>query len=375
MRWNALSNYLTQNSSINYGTSQPQGDSMKHSIRTRTYPIKLSGFNSLRTFTLLTALSSICAVATLSALAFYSASAHAQNYPTRTVKMIVPLTPGSGADIAGRLVAKTLTENWKQPVIIENRPGAGGLIGTGVVVNAEPDGYTLLVQSASYAANPAIYKKLPYDLNSLTDVNILGSSPYALVVSAESPYKTIKDLVNAAKAQPGILPFASAGVGSSTHLAAEYFNQTMGIKMLHVPYKGSPEAIQETISGRTAYYMAPLQTAIAQIQGGKARALGVTSATRAEAAPEIPTIAEQGFPNFEIGLWVGVWAPAATPKAVLQKINTDINRALQDPELKASYAKAGITIKLMNLAETDKFVNSEIAKYQKIAKDANIEPQ
>ena len=348
---------------------------MKHSIRTRTYPIKLSGFNSLRTITLLTALSSICAVATLSALAFYSASAHAQNYPTRTVKMIVPLTPGSGADIAGRLVAKTLTENWKQPVIIENRPGAGGLIGTGVVVNAEPDGYTLLVQSASYAANPAIYKKLPYDLNSLTDVNILGSSPYALVVSAESPYKTIKDLVNAAKAQPGILPFASAGVGSSTHLAAEYFNQTMGIKMLHVPYKGSPEAIQETISGRTAYYMAPLQTAIAQIQGGKARALGVTSATRAEAAPEIPTIAEQGFPNFEIGLWVGVWAPAATPKAVLQKINTDINRALQEPELKASYAKAGITIKLMNLVETDKFVNSEIAKYQKIAKDANIEPQ
>ncbi|MCE7530135.1 tripartite tricarboxylate transporter substrate binding protein [Polynucleobacter sp. IMCC 29146] len=348
---------------------------MKHSNCTRTNPIKPSSLISPRIFTLLIAFSSICAVATLSALSLYSTSAQAQNYPTRTVKMIVPLTPGSGADIAGRIAAKTLTDIWKQPVIIENRPGAGGLIGTGVVVNSEPDGYTLLVQSASYAANPAIYKKLPYDLKSLTDVNILGNSPYALVVSAESPYKTIKDLVNAAKAQPGILPFASAGVGSSTHLAAEYFNQTMGIKMLHVPYKGSPEAIQETISGRTAYYMAPLQTAIAQIQGGKVRALGVTSATRAEAAPEIPTIAEQGFPNFEIGLWVGVWAPSATPKAVLQKINTDINRALQDPELKTAYAKAGITIKLMNLAETEKFVNSEITKYQRIAKDANIEPQ
>ncbi|MCE7527937.1 tripartite tricarboxylate transporter substrate binding protein [Polynucleobacter sp. IMCC 30228] len=348
---------------------------MKHSNCTRTNPIKPFSLISPRIFTLLIAFSSICAVATLSALSLYSTSAQAQNYPTRTVKMIVPLTPGSGADIAGRIAAKTLTDIWKQPVIIENRPGAGGLIGTGVVVNSEPDGYTLLVQSASYAANPAIYKKLPYDLKSLTDVNILGNSPYALVVSAESPYKTIKDLVNAAKAQPGILPFASAGVGSSTHLAAEYFNQTMGIKMLHVPYKGSPEAIQETISGRTAYYMAPLQTAIAQIQGGKVRALGVTSATRAEAAPEIPTIAEQGFPNFEIGLWVGVWAPSATPKAVLQKINTDINRALQDPELKTAYAKAGITIKLMNLAETEKFVNSEITKYQRIAKDANIEPQ
>jgi len=302
------------------------------------------------------------------------ASAQA-NYPNKTVKMIVPLTPGSGADIAGRLVAKNLAESWKQPVIIENRPGAGGLVGTGVVVNSDPDGYTLLVQSASYAANPAIYKKLPYDLKSLKDVNILGTSPYALVVSAESPYKSLKDLVNAAKSKPEIIPFASAGVGSSTHLAAEYFNQTMGIKMLHVPFKGSPEAIQETIAGRTAYYMAPLQTAIAQIQGGKVRALGVTSATRAEAAPEIPTIAEQGFPNFEIGLWVGVWAPSATPAGVLQKINTDINRALQDSDVKSAYAKAGITIKPMNLAETEKFVRSEIIKYTKIAKDAGIEPQ
>jgi len=304
-----------------------------------------------------------------------SAQSGTTNYPNKTVKMIVPLTPGSGADIAGRIVAKNLAESWKQPVIIENRPGAGGLVGTGVVVNSDPDGYTLLVQSASYAANPAIYKKLPYDLKSLKDVNILGTSPYALVVSAESPYKSLKDLVNAAKSKPEIIPFASAGVGSSTHLAAEYFNQTMGIKMLHVPFKGSPEAIQETIAGRTAYYMAPLQTAIAQIQGGKVRALGVTSTTRAEAAPEISTIAEQGFPNFEIGLWVGVWAPSATPAGVLQKINTDINRALQDSDVKSAYAKAGITIKPMNLAETEKFVRSEITKYTKIAKDAGIEPQ
>ena len=304
-----------------------------------------------------------------------SAQSGTTNYPNKTVKMIVPLTPGSGADIAGRIVAKNLAESWRQPVIIENRPGAGGLVGTGIVVNSDPDGYTLLVQSASYAANPAIYKKLPYDLKSLKDVNILGTSPYALVVSAESPYKSLKDLVNAAKSKPEIIPFASAGVGSSTHLAAEYFNQTMGIKMLHVPFKGSPEAIQETIAGRTAYYMAPLQTAIAQIQGGKVRALGVTSATRAEAAPEIPTIAEQGFPNFEIGLWVGVWAPSATPAGVLQKINTDINRALQDSDVKSAYAKAGITIKPMNLAETEKFVRSEITKYTKIAKDAGIEPQ
>ncbi len=349
---------------------------MKHSIHTRTYPIKLSGLNSLRTFTLLTALSSICAVAMLSALAFYSASAHAQNYPTRTVKMIVPLTPGSGADIAGRLVAKTLTENWKQPVVIENRPGAGGVIGTGAVVNAEPDGYTLLVQSASYAANPAIYKKLPYDpLKSLTDVNILGLTPYVMITAADGPYGSLKDLVAAAKAKPGEITFASAGVGSSTHLAAEYFNQMVGIKLIHVPYKGSPEAIQDTLQGRTAFYMAPLDTAIGQLKGGKLRVLGVTSKVRSETIPDVPTIAEQGYPNFDINLWFGVWAPAATPAAIIQKINTDINRAMQDPDIKAAYAKAGIRANPMTPDEFAKFVRAEMAKYQKIAKDANIEPQ
>ena len=296
-------------------------------------------------------------------------------YPSKTVKMVVPLTPGSGADIAGRLVSKSLAELWKQPVIIENRPGAGGLVGTGVVVNAAPDGYTLLVQSASYAANPAIYKKLPYDLKSLTDLNILGTTPYLLIVGADSPYKTIKDLVAAAKAKPGDLPYASAGIGSSTHLAAEYFNQAMGIKMLHVPYKGSPEAITETIAGRTAFYMAPFETAMAQVRGGKARALGITSIARASVAPEIPTIAEQGYPNFDIGLWFGVWAPSATPEKIKIKINEDINRALQDVDIKIAYAKAGITSKPMNLEQTAQFVRNEIAKYTKIAKDAGIEPQ
>lgn len=314
-------------------------------------------------------------------LAFLGAGFNAQaqpavdKYPSRTVKMVVPLTPGSGADIAGRLVSKSLTELWKQPVIIENRPGAGGLVGTGVVINSVPDGYTLLVQSASYAANPAIYKKLPYDLKSLTDLNILGTTPYLLIVGADSPYKTIKELVAAAKAKPGNLPFASAGVGSSTHLAAEYFNQTMGIKMLHVPYKGSPEAITETIAGRTAYYMAPFETAMAQIRGGRARALGITSLARSSIAPEIPTIAEQGYPNFDIGLWFGVWAPAATPEKIKVKLNEDINRALQDVDVKIAYIKAGITSRPMNLEQTAQFVRNEIAKYTKIAKDAGIEPQ
>ena len=301
---------------------------------------------------------------------------YAQNYPNRTVKMVVPLTTGSGADIAGRVVAKSLSETWKQSVIIENRPGAGGLIGTGVVVNAEPDGYTLLVQSASYAANPAIYKKLPYDpLKSLVDVAILGQTPYVMITAADSPYQSIRDLVIAAKSKPNEITFASAGVGSSTHLAAEYFNQIMGIKLIHVPYKGSPEAIADTMSGRTAFYMAPLDTAIGQLKGGKVRALGVTSKTRNAAVPDIPSVAEQGYANFEIGLWFGVWAPAATPPAIVKKINQDINQAIQDPEVKTAYETKGIKATPMSPAEFAKFVREEMGKYQKIAKEAAIEPQ
>jgi tripartite-type tricarboxylate transporter receptor subunit TctC len=321
---------------------------------------------------------SLTASVGLSLLTAFSATAQtasAANFPDRPVKFIVPLTPGSGADIAGRIVAKYLTELWKQPVIIENRPGAGGLIGTGVVVNAPADGYTLLVQSASYAANPAIYKKLPYDLKSLVDVNILGLTPYVMVTSNSGPYVTIKDLITAAKAKPGEVPFASAGLGSSTHLAAEYFNQTMGVELLHIPYKGSPEAVQDSMVGRTAFYMAPLDTASAHIKGGKLRALGVTQSVRSEVLPDVPTIAEQGHPGFDIGLWFGVWAPAATPAAVVQKINADINKAMQDPDVKASYARAGIRAQPQSPEAFAGFVRGEIAKYTKIAKDAKIEPQ
>jgi tripartite-type tricarboxylate transporter receptor subunit TctC len=269
-----------------------------------------------------------------------------------------------------------LTELWKQPVIIENRPGAGGLIGTGAVVSAPADGYTLLVQSASYAANPAIYKKLPYDpVKGLIDVNLLGVTPYAMVTSATGPYASIKDLVAAAKAKPGEIPFASAGLGSSTHLAAEYFNQTLGIQLIHIPYKGSPEAIQDTIAGRTAFYMAPMSTVVGQLKGGKLKGLGVTTSARSEEVSEVATIAEQGNPGFELGLWFGVWAPAGTPPAVVQKINADINRAMQDPEVKAAYAKGGVRAKPMSPDEFSSFVKAEITKYHKIARDAKIEPQ
>ena len=300
----------------------------------------------------------------------------AQGYPNRPVKLIVPLTPGSGADIAARIVGKALSEAWKQPVVIENRPGAGGSIGTAQVAAAPADGYTLLVQSASYAANPAIYKKLPYDpLKSLIDVAILGVSPYVIVTAPNGPYASIKDLVSAAKAKPGEVPFASAGLGSSTHLSAEYFNQAAGVQMSHIPYKGSVEAIQDTMAGRTAFYVAPLETAIGHFRGGKLRALGMTGAARSETAPEIATVAEQGFPGFDIGLWFGVWAPTGTPPEIVRKLNADIAAAMQDPEVKAAYARGGTKARPMSPEEFGGFVREEMAKYQKIAREARIEQQ
>ena len=301
---------------------------------------------------------------------------NAQTFPAGPVKLVVPLTPGSGADTAARIIAKYLTKAWQQPVVVENKPGAGGLIGTAAVVNAEANGQTLLFQSVTFATNPATYKKLPYDVSKPpVNVSYLGDTPYVLVTSPDGPYKSIKDIINAARAKPGEIPFASVGVGSSTHFAAEYFVQAAGIKMNHIPLKGGPEAIQEVMSGRIAFCMASLSTALGQIKGGKLLALGIASKTRSSAAPEIPTIAEQGFPNFDMSLWFGLWAPSGTPTAVVNKINSDIAKALQDPEVRDAYAKVGIEPKAMTAEEFNKFVKDEIARYQKIATAAQIEQQ
>jgi tripartite-type tricarboxylate transporter receptor subunit TctC len=289
--------------------------------------------------------------------------------------MVVPLTAGSGADIAGRIVGRALTDMWKQSVVADNRPGAGGQIGTQVVVHANADGYTLLVQSASHAANPAIYEKLPYDsLRDLADVALLGSSPYIMVSSPTGPYRDLKSLIAASKAKPGEIPFASAGVGSSTHLTAEYLNQVAGIKMIHVPYKGSPEAVTDAATGRVSFYMAPIGTAIGMAQDGRVRVLGVTSGKRVPQLPGVPTIAEQGLAGFEIDLWFGMWAPAKTPHAVLQKIHADVNAALQRTEVRDQYEKLGMTPGAMTMEQFAAFVRGEITKYQKIVKLADIKP-
>ena len=303
-------------------------------------------------------------------------AAWAQDYPSKPIRFIVPLTPGSGADIAGRILAKHLSDAFKQPILVENRPGAGGIIGTQAMLGADPDGYVVVVQSASHAANPAIYKSLPYDpLKDIVDVAMIGMTPYVMIAAKSGQYPTLKSLIDAAKANPGHIPFASAGVGSSTHLAAEYVLQTAGVKMLNIPYKGSPEAIQDTIAGRTSFYMAPLDAAIGQLKDGKIAAFGVSTAKRAQIVPEIPTLAEQGLANYNLALWFGMWARAGTPPAVIQKLNAGVNAALQSKEVGEQIGRIGIAPTPMKTDEFARFVREQMATFRRIATDANIQPQ
>ena len=310
------------------------------------------------------------------AVATLALPATAQEFPAKPIRFIVPLTPGSGADIAGRILGRYIGDALKQPIVVENRPGAGGIIGTQAVVKSDPDGYTLLVQSSSHVANPAIYKSLPYDpLKDLVDVALLGMTPYVMVTSPTGPYTSLKALLDAARAKPGDIPFASAGIGSSTHLAAEYAVGLAGLKMLHIPFKGSPDAIQDTLAGRTAFYMAPINAAVNLVKEGKLAALGVSTKGRADVLPNVAPLAEQGLPEYNMTLWFGMWAPAGTPAAVVQKLNAQVTASLQIPDVKEQFAKLGLIPAPMKPEEFAKFVRDEIGVYRRIVKQANIQPQ
>ena len=315
-------------------------------------------------------------IAVAAAALALSAPVQGQEYPTKTIRVIIPLTPGSGADIAGRIIAQRMSEQWKQPVIVENRPGAGGQIGTAAVIKSEPDGHTLLVQSSSHSANPAIYKSLPYDpLKDLADVAILGKTPYVMVTAANGPYKDLKALIAAAKAKPGEIPFASAGVGTSTHLAAEFVIALAGLRMIHVPFKGSPDAMQDVLGGRSAFYMAPINAGMSLVKDGKLTGLGVSTRSRAEVLPDVPTISEQGLYDYDMTLWFGMWAPSGTPIPVVQKLNAAVNAIALEPAVKEQFAKLGIQPAPMKTEDFAKFVRSEMDVYKKIVRHANIPQQ
>ena len=313
-----------------------------------------------------------CALALIALVPALNAAA--QQFPVRPVRVVVPLTAASGADIAGRIVGRQLQDMWKQTVLIDNRPGAGGQIGTQIVVRAAPDGHTLLVQSSSHAVNPAIYKNLPYDsAKDLVDVAVLGSTPYVMITAPNGPHRPLKALIDAAKAKPGELAFASAGIGTSTHITGEYFSQAAGIKLIHVPFKGSAEAISDVTAGRVAFYMAPVNAAIGLINDKRLAVLGVANLKRIGMLPNVPTIAEQGLPGFEMEVWFGMWAPSATPRSVLQKLAGDVRTALDSNEVR-EYAKLGIEPGTLYLDNFARFVRAEMKKYEQVVKRADIQP-
>ncbi len=309
-------------------------------------------------------------------LAAASLQAFAQEYPGKPVHVIITFPAGTATDIVGRVVCQKLSEYWGQPVLAENRGGAGGSIGTAIVAKAAPDGYTLLINSSAHAVNPAIYAKLPYDtLKDFVEIAPLAGQPNVLVVPPSSPVKSVADLIAAAKAKPGAINFASAGVGSGTHLNLEKFKLATGINVTHIPYKGTPEVLGDLLTGRVDYYFAPISAAISAMRSGKLRPLAVSTAKRSSQLPDVPTVAESGVPGFEFTLWFGLWAPAGMPANLVEKINKDVNRAVADPGVSAQLAKLGNDTMSMSPAEFSQFVRREIDDYAKVIQAAGIKPQ
>ena len=302
--------------------------------------------------------------------------AFSQAYPNRPVHIVVPFTPGSATDTLARTYGQKLSEIWNQPVVVENKPGAGGTIGAAFVAKSTPDGYTLLVHSAAQAYNPSIYATLTYDtVKDFVDIAALGGQPNVLVVAPSLGVKSMAELIALAKKKPGELNYASAGSGSGTHINGEKFKLAAGIDVVHVPYKGTPEALTDTMTGRVTYYFAPISAALPFVREGKLVALAVSTAKRASALPNVPTVAESGLPGFDYSLWVGIFAPAGTPPEVVDKIARDVRSAAQAADVKERFTTLGAEPMPMTPAEFNQFVDGEITESAKVIKAAGIKPQ
>jgi tripartite-type tricarboxylate transporter receptor subunit TctC len=297
-------------------------------------------------------------------------------YPQRPVRFVIGFTPGGQPDITARILAVKMTESLGQQVVIENRPGAGGTIGTKIVAEATPDGHTLLSVSSSYVIVPSIYAKLPYDpRKDLAGITTTATAPYVLVVSNSLNVKTVQDLIALAKAKPGQLNFGSAGIGSGLHFAAEVFASTAQIDAVHVPYKGVGEALTDTIAGRTQFVVTPPATLGTLVKDGKLRALAVTGRQRAPTYPDTPTLAESGFPGYQWHAWAGMLAPSKTPRAIIDKLNLHILAALKLSDVQQRYAAMGSDPAPSTPAEFDRMIESEIARIAALARKSGIKPQ
>jgi tripartite-type tricarboxylate transporter receptor subunit TctC len=297
----------------------------------------------------------------------------AQNYPTGPMRIVVPFTPGGGTDILSRILAQKLNEAWGQSVVVENRPGASGTIGTAFVAAAKGDGHTLLVVPAGYAGNPGLYKKLPYDQNrDLAPVSLLASGPLTLVVHPSLPAKSVKELIAFARRNPGEIHFGSPGAGTLPHLSAELFNSMNGLKLIHVPYKGAGAAVTDVMAGRVPIYFMNILQSLSLIKAGKLRALGVTTPERSPIAPEIPSIAEAGLKGFDMTNWYGMLAPATTQRDIVTKLSAEVARALKQPELTKRLAEDGMTVVASTPEQFAEFLARETAKFTRVIEAAGI---
>ena len=288
----------------------------------------------------------------------------------------MPFAPGGGVDFTARILAQKLTDSWGQQAVVDNRPGAGGIRGTELVAKSAPDGYTLLMGSiGSVSINPGLYRKLPYDpVKDFAPVTQIGFVPNIVVVHPSLPVKSIRELIALARANPGALVYGTGGSGTSNHLSGELFKTMARIEIRHVPYKVGAQATSDLIGGQLSVMFDNFPTSLPHVRAGKLRALAVTSAVRSGAAPDVPTVAESGLPGYEIIGWVGVLAPAATPKEMLNKLNADIAKALQLSDLKEKFANLGAEAGSSTPEQFAAFIQSEIAKWGKVIKDAGIEP-
>ena len=308
----------------------------------------------------------------LIACAFVSASAHGQQFPAKPVRIINPFAPGGATDIIARTMAQKLTEMWGQAVVVENRAGASGAIGVEMVAKSPPDGYTLLIATqTTHAANPALYPKLPYDAaKDFAPLTLAGSTPLALMVKPSLPVSNVKELIEYARKQPGKLVYASGGNGTSQHLTTELMKSMSKTYMLHIPYRGAGPAMTDLLGGQVDLMFDNLPTALPHIKAGKLRGLAVTTAARSPLAPDLPTMAESGLPGFELATWFAFFAPAATPKPIVDKISTDMRRVLAQPDMRERLAAIGVDIRASSPDELAVFQRSEQAKWGKIVKDS-----
>ena len=305
-------------------------------------------------------------------LASANANVVAADYPTRPIRIIAPYPAGSGTDILARMVAQKMTEDWGQQVIVDNRVGAGGSIGTALGAKATPDGYTLtMAVSSAFGINPTLYSKLAYDpLRDFAPIANIGLTPQVLVASPAAEFKAVKEFVAAAKEKPGRINFASVGVGSTQHLAMEMFRATAGITLNHVPFKSAPEAYVQMIGGQVPVMFDSIATALPQVKAGKMRGLGIATLKRSPLMPDVPTIAESGYPGFEAIGWIGIAAPKGTPRPILDKLNAEVARIVTSTDVKDRLGAIAVTPVGDSRAEFEAFIKSEMAKWGKAVKES-----